>query len=382
MALAGALVGSTALAAGADLNLGVSANAAVQIGAQGGANANANAGAAVGVKGLTGARAKLAELLATLTVDAQKAAVVEAIAQLDVAISASGEARAAALAEAVAKLNSIKDTLPADAQAVVAEIVAELQAEAGTGTEAGQGENNAGGKSAEVLLQVRAKLAALLPDQASALDALDAHLERLEAAAKAAGATTQAEAQATVAAALNGKAKDKQASAAELDILAHIQAKQGKQAEALATMKARLEANPRTRKAYEITAELDAAAGTQQDLDTYVNGKKVGFDVRPQIESGRTLMPIRALVEALGAQVEWNAETRVVTIIKGETTVSLALDSTLATVNGEEVALEVAAKVVDGRTVVPARFVSEGLGLYVSWLAQHRTIVVTEQPQE
>lgn len=178
------------------------------------------------------------------------------------------------------------------------------------------------------------------------------------------------------------EAEGENATAAELDVLAEVQVRQGKKAEAKATMQARLAKNPATKAAYEALISLEAESGEQQDLDTYVAGKKVSFDVRPKVKEGRTLMPIRALVEALGAEVTWDAETRTVTILKGETTIELQIGSSVALVNGVEVALEVPASIEADRTLIPARFVSEGLGLYVSWLAENRTILITEQPAQ
>ncbi|MFZ5824178.1 MAG: stalk domain-containing protein [Bacillota bacterium] len=157
--------------------------------------------------------------------------------------------------------------------------------------------------------------------------------------------------------------------------------RQGKKEEARATLNARLEANPHTRAAYERLIALEEEAGEHEDLDTFVRGKKVGYDVRPLIEENRTLVPIRALVDALGAEIAWNAETQVVTISKDGKTIELTIGSNIAKVDGVEVELDAPAKIVEGnRTVVPIRFVSQGLGLYVKWLAEQRTILVTEEP--
>lgn len=209
---------------------------------------------------------------------------------------------------------------------------------------------------------------------------IEAAVERLLSDTMASGvARSEAEALAEVEAAL--EAKGPEHSAAELDILAEVQARQGKKAEALETLKTRLEANPRTRAAYEKYVALETELGTKQDLDTFVEGKKVEWDVRPFVEDNRTLVPVRKLVEALGADVAWNPETRQVTIVRGNTTIVLTVGSQVALVNGTEVQLDVPAQVVPGgRTVIPLRFVSENLGLNVTWLGESRTIVVTEEP--
>lgn len=98
-----------------------------------------------------------------------------------------------------------------------------------------------------------------------------------------------------------------------------------------------------------------------------VNGKPVKFDVQPVIKDGRTLVPVRALSEALGAQVAWDPETDSVTITKGETVIMLIIGDDKLYVNGEEIALDVPSSSVNGRTVLPLRAIVEHLGGTVTW---------------
>ena len=86
------------------------------------------------------------------------------------------------------------------------------------------------------------------------------------------------------------------------------------------------------------------------------------YDVMPIIENGRTLVPLRGIFEALKAEVKWDDATKTVTATKGDTKVMLVIGNTLAKINDKEITLDVAAKIVDGRTLVPVRFVSEALG--------------------
>lgn len=172
------------------------------------------------------------------------------------------------------------------------------------------------------------------------------------------------------------------ATATELDVLAQAQVKLGKKEKAKATLKTRLKKESTAKSAYMALIKLEQESGEAAELDTYVGGEKVQFDVRPKVKEGRTLVPIRALVERLGAEISWDQATSTVTIIKGDTEIKLVIGSNIALVNGEEVQLDAAAEIEDGRTLIPARFVSEGLGLYVHWLAEQRTILVTEQPVE
>lgn len=90
-------------------------------------------------------------------------------------------------------------------------------------------------------------------------------------------------------------------------------------------------------------------------------GNELQFDVPPQVINGRTLIPLRKVTEALGAKIDYNGEARMVTIELSNKRIQLVLDSADATVNGNSVKLDVPAMVVDGRTLVPLRFVSESL---------------------
>src|SRR5665647_2231375 len=102
-------------------------------------------------------------------------------------------------------------------------------------------------------------------------------------------------------------------------------------------------------------------------------------DVPPLIVAARTLIPVRAFFEALGATVDWDAENRIVTVQNGGSTVELVIDSPVAKVEGKAKILEVPAMIIDhdedgdGSTMVPLRFVSEGLGAEVSWVESTRT---------
>lgn len=102
-------------------------------------------------------------------------------------------------------------------------------------------------------------------------------------------------------------------------------------------------------------------------IAVFIDGKRIYFDVAPRLEEGRTLVPLRAFFEGLGAKVDWQEETKTVVAVKGERTIQLPVGSQSALVNGEEVFLDVPAKVEEGRTLVPLRFVGEALGAEVNW---------------
>ena len=91
-----------------------------------------------------------------------------------------------------------------------------------------------------------------------------------------------------------------------------------------------------------------------------VNGNDMPIDEQgtvPVIVNGRTLLPVRAVVEQMGGTVDWNGETQEVTLTYGEDEIKLTIDSTEALLNGEKQALDVAPTVMNDRTILPIRFI-------------------------
>ena len=114
-------------------------------------------------------------------------------------------------------------------------------------------------------------------------------------------------------------------------------------------------------------------------IDLIVDGVQAELDVKPQIIDGRTLVPLRAIFEKLGAKVDWDETTKTATAGRGDLTIALTAGSGTALVNGRRVALDVPAQIINGRTMVPVRFVSETLGARVYWLPDSRTVRVASK---
>lgn len=108
-------------------------------------------------------------------------------------------------------------------------------------------------------------------------------------------------------------------------------------------------------------------SGTPTHPSLIVNGHNIYTDVLPIISNARTLVPIRALAEQLGAQVTWVEKENAVIIVKQQNTIRLVLNNRIAHVNGSERTLDVAPIARTGRTMLPVRFVSEFLGHSVEW---------------
>jgi len=114
------------------------------------------------------------------------------------------------------------------------------------------------------------------------------------------------------------------------------------------------------------------------EIRVMVNNTPVTFDSPPIIENGRTLVPMRFIFEALGAEVSWNGETQTAIGVRGDTTVSVPIGETTAYINEEAKMLDVPAKIVEGRTLVPARFVAESFGCDVRWQQKTQTVWITD----
>ncbi|GGG00618.1 copper amine oxidase N-terminal domain-containing protein [Paenibacillus abyssi] len=151
----------------------------------------------------------------------------------------------------------------------------------------------------------------------------------------------------------------------------------GKYNEATVELMTAAALNPQHPEVFEALNKAFAENGNTE-LKAFVNGVVPKFDVKPFVENGRTLVPFRAISEALGADVKWDGANQQVSIQHGDTTIQLTIDSTTAIVNGQEVTIEVPAKVVDGRTVIPLRFLGESLGTIVDWKSESKMIVISE----
>jgi hypothetical protein len=113
-----------------------------------------------------------------------------------------------------------------------------------------------------------------------------------------------------------------------------------------------------------------------------VNGGAVTLDSPPIIKNGRTLVPIRAIIEALGGAVSWDGTARRATVTLGRTTIELWIGRNTATVTGTSTPIDstnakVVPEIISGRTMLPLRFVSESLGCSIVWADATKTITIT-----
>lgn len=114
----------------------------------------------------------------------------------------------------------------------------------------------------------------------------------------------------------------------------------------------------------------------QQDITVLHNGVRVYFDVDPYIENGRTMVPVRGFAYLLGADTCWDHDSKTVTLVRDGTTIRLTIGQTAAFVNDSEISLDSPAVILNGRTMVPLRFIAEAFGADVDWEPVARTVTV------
>lgn len=113
-----------------------------------------------------------------------------------------------------------------------------------------------------------------------------------------------------------------------------------------------------------------------EEIGLYLNGNAVLCDPSPRIINDRTFIPLRALFTDMGAEVSWNGESRTVEVKYNGTEIKMTIDDKTAIVNNTAVGLSDAPLIINDRTFIPLRFVSEAVGLSVSWDGEKRRVDV------
>jgi hypothetical protein len=147
--------------------------------------------------------------------------------------------------------------------------------------------------------------------------------------------------------------------------------------EAVYVQKEAVRANVKNLDSYKKLGKLYEKTG-KKGTKLYVNGEEPAFQTAPFFRDGTTLVPFRAIAEALKATVTYNQDEHSVTVTRNGITVKLFIDSKTAYVNGEQVTLDVPAAAVKGNTVIPVRFVSEALKATVKYEAETQSVVIYE----
>lgn len=138
---------------------------------------------------------------------------------------------------------------------------------------------------------------------------------------------------------------------------------------------------------------LPGCTAVAKDVNIVIDGEELNLDVAPQIIDGRVMVPIRGVLENLGALVKWDDETQTVSARKSSKTVSLEIGSNDVTLDKgetnddgsaktETIQTDVAAQLVSDRTLVPLRVISEAMGYSVDWNDETYTVSITTDNDE
>lgn len=119
-----------------------------------------------------------------------------------------------------------------------------------------------------------------------------------------------------------------------------------------------------------------------QEVNVKIDNQLVKFDQPALLIDGNTVVPVRGVFEHLGATVEWTAKTNTVIARKGTTFIELKIGSKTMKVNGKSIQLSVAPQMVNNSTLIPLRAVSEALGAEVGWEQKSNTALITSPSLE
>lgn len=120
------------------------------------------------------------------------------------------------------------------------------------------------------------------------------------------------------------------------------------------------------------------AFANENEISVYVEGQKVSFDVPPQTINDRTMVPIRAIFEVMGATVNWDNATQTAICTKDNTVVKMTLNSKIEYINDVPYEMDVAPVIVDNRTLAPARYVAEAFGYFVNWDGNTKSVLINK----
>jgi len=118
------------------------------------------------------------------------------------------------------------------------------------------------------------------------------------------------------------------------------------------------------------------AAANSDGISVLVDGKQVAFDQPPRVQDGRTLVPVRAIFDAMGARVYYDSHSNWIRAYRGNVTVTLEIGNNVLNINGKDVILDVPAQIYGDRTFVPARAVAEAFRAEVEWEQNSQTVTI------
>ncbi|MBL0389259.1 trypsin-like peptidase domain-containing protein [Tumebacillus sp. ITR2] len=128
------------------------------------------------------------------------------------------------------------------------------------------------------------------------------------------------------------------------------------------------------------TPNLNVYAAAPDAIGLTINNKIVHLNTMPVQQNGRVLVPLRAICEAIGATVEWDAAMQTATITRDRDKVQMTLDSTTAKKNDQAILLDIAPQLINDVTMIPVRALVEGLNLQAKWDETTQTVSIDTHP--
>ena len=126
--------------------------------------------------------------------------------------------------------------------------------------------------------------------------------------------------------------------------------------------------------------EIEVNLIARRGISILVDEKPIIFEeVYPFIKDGKTLVPLRNVVESLGLKVDWDQSTKTITGENNDTVFKITVGEKYATINDENVELDVSAMILNGKTMVPVRFIGESLGAEVKWNSDIRAVEIQKK---
>lgn len=118
-------------------------------------------------------------------------------------------------------------------------------------------------------------------------------------------------------------------------------------------------------------------AAVPKGISVFLNGKMLKFDVEPYIKNGRTMVPFRQIFESLGLDIQWNGAKKTILATNNSSEIFIEIGKTFSFVNNFKIEMDASPQIVNGRTFVPLRFVSENTGAEVNWDGYNKKVYIT-----
>ena len=134
------------------------------------------------------------------------------------------------------------------------------------------------------------------------------------------------------------------------------------------------------------SASAVAVSYASDDIKIVVNGNNIECDQAPVIIENRTLVPLRAISEAIGAKVDWNNQDKTINITSDDLELNLTVGSKEVTATNktdtQTLTIDVPAQIINDRTMVPVRFIAEAFGTVVDWDQESKTVSISEKVED